>query len=159
MGKLAFKGGASGKDFSIRETVAGEVEIVNESDGIVLLRANPTSIQDAGGVQLSYHASRHTKNGEDPIPDDGLAYSQIKVSFGTEQTVTVAAGSTQAIPEGVYIVRLGANTSVEYSPDGGTTWYTLISAGGIGIVFSDGANVRFNNAGTVDEDSYLLPII
>ena len=159
MGKIRFKGGASNKDFSIQETVAGEVEIVNESDGITLLRANPTSIRDAGGVQLSSHASRHVKGGADAIPDDGLGYSQIKVTFGAEQTITVAAGSTQAIPEGVYIVRLGANTSVEYSPDGGTTWYTLISAGGIGIVFSDGANVRLNNAGTASEDSYLLPII
>ena len=159
MGKLAFKGGASGKDFSIRETVAGEVEIVNESDGIVLLRANPTSILDASGVQLSSHASRHTKNGEDPIPDDGLGYSQIKVTFGSEQPITVDAGSTEVVPEGLYIVRLGPNTSVEYSPDGGATWYTLISAGGRGIVFSDGVNVRFNNTGTADEDSYLLPII
>ena len=159
MGKIRFKGDASGKDFSIRETTPGEIEIANESDGIVLLKADATSIKDAGGVQLSSHGSRHGKGGADAIPDDGLGYSQIKVSFGTEQSVTVAAGSTSAIKEGVYIVRLGPNTSVEYSPDGGSTWYTLIPAGGIGVVFSDGANVRLNNAGTSDETSYLLPIV
>lgn len=92
------------------------------------------------------------------ITDDSLKYSQIKVTFGTEQTVSVGAGATSTVPEGVYIVRLGANTSVEYSPDGGTTWYTLIAAGGTGIVFSDGTNVRLNNAGAAAEDSYLLPI-
>ena len=92
------------------------------------------------------------------IPNDSLSYSEIKVTFGTEQTVSVDAGATSTVPEGVYIVRLGANTSVEYSPDGGTTWYTLISAGGTGIVFSDGSNVRLNNGGTAAEDSYLLPI-
>jgi len=132
---------------------------LNQNDGIVLLEADATSIKDAGGVQLSSHGSRHGKGGADAIPDDGLGYSQIKVSFGTEQAITVPAGSTSVIDEGVYIVRLGANTLVEYSPDGGSTWYTLIPAGSIGIVFSDGANVRFNNTGTSDETSYLLPIV
>ena len=79
-------------------------------------------------------------------------------SFGTEQTITVGATSTATIPKGFYMVSLGANTSVEYSPDGGTTWRTLIPAGQGGLVVSDGANVRLNNAGTAAEDSYLLPI-
>ena len=158
MGKLSFKGGASGKKFSIRETTSGEVEIYNESDGIVVLEADQTSIKDAGDVQLSSHGSRHHYGGGDAISSDGLRYSQIQVVFGTESTVSVGAGSTSTISEGVYYARCGANTSVEYSNDGGTTWNTLISAGGIGLVFSDGSNVRFNNAGGAAEDSYLLPI-
>ena len=32
------------------------------------------------GLDLSAHASRHNKGGADAIPDDGLGYSQIKVS-------------------------------------------------------------------------------
>jgi len=158
MGKFKFKGGVSGKDYEIRETTSGEVEIANASDGIVLLEADATSIKDAGGVQLSSHGSRHEYGGADAISADGLRYQQIQVVFGTEQTVSVGAGSTPTIDEGVYYARLGPNTSVEYSPDGGTTWYTLISAGGTGLVFSDGSNVRFNNSGGSSEDSYLLPI-
>jgi len=87
-----------------------------------------------------------------------LPFANLQKSFGTEQTVTVAAAGTQTISEGVYYVTCGANTSVEYSPDGGTTWRTLIAAGGAGLVISDGSNVRLNNAGAAAEDSYLLPI-
>ena len=143
-GKVSFDGGASGKKYEIRETTSGEVEIYNASDGVVLLEADATSVKDAGGVQLSSHGSRHAYGGADALAADALRYQQIQVVFGTEQTISVAPG-TQVISEGVYIARLGANTSIEYSPDGGTTWYTLIAAGGIGIVFSDGSNVRFNN--------------
>jgi len=53
---------------------------------------------------------------------------------------------------------LGANTKVEYSPDNGTTWRDLIPAGEGGVVISDGSNVRLNNTGASDEDSYLLPV-
>lgn len=104
------------------------------------------------------HASRHAYGGADPIPDDGLRMRQVRIAFGAEQGVDVGAGSTAVISEGVWIVRLGPNTKVEYSPDGGTTWYELIGAGGTGIVFSDGSNVRLNNGGTGSETSYLLPI-
>lgn len=156
---VGITGKKSNKKYTIQETSPGKIAMINENDGIVLLEADATSIKDAGGVQLSSHGSRHAKGGGDEIPDDGLAYSQIKVSFGTQQSVTVAAGSTAIIPEGVYIVRLGSSTLVEYSPDGGSTWYQLIPAGGVGIVFSDGSNVRLNNTGTSDETSYLLPIV
>jgi len=152
-------GKKSNKKYTIQETSPGKIAMINENDSVVLLEADATSIKDAGGVQLSSHGSRHAKGGADAIPDDGLGYSQIKVSFGTQQSVTVAAGSTAIIPEGVYIVRLGANTVVEYSPDGGSTWYQLIPAGSAGIIFSDGANVRLNNTGSEDETSYLLPIV
>ena len=50
------------------------------------------------------------------------------------------------------------STKVEYSPDGGTTWRLLIPAGEGGVVISDGSNVRLNNTGASDEDSYLLPV-
>ena len=92
------------------------------------------------------------------IPSNSFGFDKLKVSFGSESTVSVEAGSTSTISEGLYIARCGANTSVEYSPDNGTTWHTLISTGGTGIVISDGSNVRFNNTGTSAEDSYLLPI-
>ena len=149
MGKVTFDGGASGNKFAVRETTSGEVEIANETTATVLFEADPTSIRDAGGVQLSSHGSRHGFTN---------ATDKMTISFGTESTANVGAGATSTISAGAYIARCGTNTSVEYSPDGGTTWYTLIAAGGTGVIFSDGSNVRFNNGGGAAEDSYLLPI-
>jgi len=146
--------------------MAGEINLY-DSDGVKQrkIAVDDTSkrveIRDATGtdiMDIEAHASRHAYGGDDALAADALRYQQIQVVFGTEQTVNVGAGATSVIAEGIYIARLGANTSVEYSPDGGTTWYTLIAAGGTGLVFSDGSNVRLNNAGGSAEDSYLLPI-
>ena len=104
------------------------------------------------------HASRHAYGGDDAIANDALRFSQIDKIFGTESTVTVTAGSTSTISKGVYLCSLGANTKVEYSPDNGTTWRDLIPVGEGGVVISDGSNVRLNNTGASDEDSYLLPV-
>ena len=109
-------------------------------------------------MDLEAHASRHAHGGADALADNALRFSQIDKVFGSESTVTVTAGSTSTISKGVFLVSLGANTKVEYSPDGGTTWRDLIPAGGGGVVISDGSNVRLNNTGTSDEDSYLLPV-
>jgi len=112
-----------------------------------------------GGLDLTSHGSRHSYLGPDALPANALRFSQIDKVFGTETSVNVAAGSTQVISKGIYYVRCGANTSVEYSPDGGTTWYTLIAAGGVGLVISDGSKVRFKNTGASSQTSYLLPIV
>ena len=109
-------------------------------------------------MDIEAHASRHAHGGADALADNALRFSQIDKVFGTESTVTVTAGSTSTISKGVFLVSLGANTKVEYSPDGGTTWRTLIPAGEGGLVISDGSNVRLNNTGTSDETSYLLPV-
>jgi len=92
------------------------------------------------------------------IANDAVTSSKIKKSFESESTVSVDAGGTYTIPAGIYLVSLGANTACEYTPDGGTTWRTLIAAGGGGVVISDGENVRLNNSGTAAEDSYLMPL-
>jgi len=109
-------------------------------------------------MDLEAHASRHAHGGADALADNALRFSQIDKVFGTESTVTVTAGSTSTISKGVFLVSLGANTKVEYSPDNGTTWRDLIPAGEGGVVISDGSNVRLNNTGASDEDSYLLPV-
>ena len=119
---------------------------------------NLTNINNAIGFSVEAHASRHAHGGADAIADNALRFSQIDKVFGTESTVTVTAGSTSTISKGVFLVSLGANTKVEYSPDNGTTWRDLIPAGEGGVVISDGSNVRLNNTGTSDEDSYLLPV-
>jgi len=109
-------------------------------------------------MNIESHASRHAHGGADAIANNALRFSQIDKVFGTESTVTVTAGSTSTVSKGVYLVSLGANTKVQYSPDNGTTWRDLIPAGEGGVVISDGSNVRLNNTGASDEDSYLLPV-
>ncbi len=110
-------------------------------------------------VDLENHGARHGHKQPDAIPDESLAFAQLKKQFGTESAVSVGAGATYTVPKGVWLVSLGANTKVEYSPDGGTTWRTLIPAGQGGLIISDGSNVRLNNGGTAAETSYLLPVI
>ena len=128
------------------------------SDKLVISYSNgDVKILDAA-VALSSHASRHGAGQADAIPSDALEFSQIKKEYGSESTVSISAGSTYTVDKGVYLVKLGANTKCEYSPDGGTTWRELISAGGSGVIISDGSNCRLNNGGTAAEDSYLLPL-
>ena len=138
------------------------VEIRDASGNDIMDIEAHASRHDIGGDDeipgLASHASRHAYGGADALADNALRFSQIDKVFGTEQTVSVDAGATSTISKGIYYVRCGANTSVEYSPDGGTTWVELIAAGGVGLVISDGSNVRLNNSGTAAENSHLLPI-
>lgn len=99
---------------------------------------------------------RLVKTGD--IENSAVTSAKISKSFGSEVTASVDAGGTYTVPAGIYLCSLGANTSAEYTPDGGTTWRTLISAGGGGTIISDGSSVRLSNAGTAAEDSYLLPL-
>jgi len=147
--------------------MAGEINLY-DSDGVkqrkiavddTTKRVEIRDATDTDIMDIESHASRHAYGGDDAISDNALRFSQIDKVFGDETTVTVDAGATSTISKGIYYVRCGANTSVEYSPDGGTTWVTLIAAGGVGLVISDGSNVRLNNGGTAAEDSYLLPIL
>lgn len=77
MGKLKFRGDASNKIFSINEPTTGEVDVVNETDGVTLAKVDPTTITDAGGVQLASHGSRHGYGQADAIPGGALDYSQL----------------------------------------------------------------------------------
>jgi len=110
----------------------------------------------AGAIDAEKLADDAVTNAK--LAANAVKSEQINKAFGSESTVSVDAGATSTIPAGIYLVSLGANTSVEYTPDGGTTWRTLIAAGGGGLVISDGSSVRLNNAGTAAEDSYLLPL-
>jgi len=128
------------------------------SDKLVISYSNgDVKILDAA-VALSSHASRHGAGQADAIPANALNFSQIDKAFDSEKTVSVDAGATVTVDKGIYLAKLGANTKCEYSPDGGTTWRELISAGGSGVIISDGSNCRLNNGGTAAEDSYLLPL-
>ena len=55
MGRVRFKGGASGKEYAWVEESAGELKAKNVSDDIDLLRADSTTITDASGIKLKDH--------------------------------------------------------------------------------------------------------
>jgi hypothetical protein len=116
----------------------------NESDNITLFRANPTSIFDAGGVQLSAHGSRHRPDGADTI---------FYIPFGGDVSVSIGAGATYTMPLGVYYVKCGANTKVQVYIGG--LWQDMIGLGVLALVASDGQNVRLYNTGVVAENSIL----
>jgi len=78
MGKIRIVGDVSKKEFQLLEEVANEVRIKNASDGVVLLKADSTSITDSGGVKLSAHASRHAYGGADALGAGAIDRSQIK---------------------------------------------------------------------------------
>lgn len=158
MGRIGFVGDASKKLYRIKEPTTGEVHIINETDGITLLKATPSTIIDAGGVQLALHGSRHGYGQPDAIPDNALRFRQLKAVFASGSSVTVAAGGTYTVPEGIWYVFLGPNTRCEVYDDVAGAWKTIVPAGGTGLVISDGSNVRLYNAGSSDESSTLREV-
>jgi len=144
MGRIRFRGDTSSKIFKIFEPSSGEIQIVNESDNITLARMNPSSIYDAGGVQLSAHGSRHRPDGADTM---------FFVPFGGDTSVSVGAGGTYTIPSGMYYVKCGANTKVQIYIGG--AWQDMTGLGALALVASDGQNVRLYNTGTASESSTL----
>lgn len=160
MGKLGFIGDTSKKTYKLKEPTSGEVHLVNETDAVTLMKATPTTLTDAGDVALNSHASRHHYGGADAIADNGLQFRQIKAVFASGSTVTVTAGGTYTLGEGIWYVFCegAANTRIEVYDDVNTVWRTVISAGGNGLVISDGSNVRAYNAGTTDETIVLREI-
>jgi hypothetical protein len=144
MGRIRFRGDTSGKIYRISESSSGEVRLDNESDNITLFRANPTSIFDAGGVQLSAHGPRHRPDGADTM---------FFIPFGGDVSVSIGAGATYTVPPGVYYVRCGANTKVQVYIGG--AWQDLTGLGALALVVSDGQNVRLHNTGAASESSVL----
>jgi hypothetical protein len=144
MGRIRFRGDASGKIFRVHEPSSGEVRIDNESDNITLFRANPTSIFDAGGVQLSSHGPRHRPDGADTM---------FYMPFGGDISVSIGAGATYTIPAGVYYVKCGANTKAQIYIGG--AWQDYSGSGALILVVSDGINARLYNTGAAAESSTL----
>lgn len=71
-------------------------------------------------------------------------------SFGSETTLQLGATLKQTLSRGLWMVACSADDLVEYTPDSGTTFRTLIPAGSGGVVYSDGFNVRIRNTGVAD---------
>jgi len=159
MGSVTIRGDVSSKDYKIEESASGTLRIRNVQDAVDILTVTSTTVTDGSGVALNSHASRHAYGGADALADSALRFSQLDKIFGSETTTSVAAASTATIAKGIYYARGDTNVSVEYSPDGGTTWITIVTAGSAGLIISDGSNVRFKNANTAAaENGYLLPI-
>ncbi len=106
-------------------------------------------------MDISAHHGRHEYGGADAIATDGLHFTQIDKSLGTEVSKSVAGSSTLTIDKGAYYVRADSGVNVEYSTDGGTTWVALSIPC---FIVSDGSNVRFNNTNTAAANGYLTPI-
>jgi hypothetical protein len=155
LGRIRLVGDVSGKEYQIVESTSGELKVRNQSDGVDILKADSTTVTDAGGVKLGSHASRHAYGGADAIGSNALRIAQVGLVLGTGSSVTVGAGGTYVIPKGVYYIFLGANTSLEVYDDVAGSWKTAIASGGSGLAVSDGSNVRLYNSGTASESSNL----
>ena len=85
--------------------------------------------------------------------------------FGSEVKIQLALNATRVLGGGVtataagtrpawFMILCSPNDFVEYTPDAGTTFRTLIATGGTGIILADGlGNVRLSNAGMADAGS------
>lgn len=79
--------------------------------------------------------------------------------FGTENTTPTTASAVTVLPAGWWMVLNGAQNTVEYSPNSGTTWRTLIAASVGGLVWSDGENVQIANTSTGGTSSYYTQLL
>jgi len=147
VGKVRIVGDVSRKEYQLLEEAAGEFKIRNASDGVDILKATSTTITDASGVQLSSHGGRHRADGADPL---------FLIPFGSDASVSVAAGGTYTIPRGMYYVKCGANTKVQVYIAG--AWTDFSAVGALVLVVSDGSNVRLYNTGTAAETSTLRSV-
>lgn len=79
--------------------------------------------------------------------------------FGAENSVTMGVSANQTLAEGLWMVILGTQDSLQYTPDAGTTFRTLAPVGTAEVVFSDGFNVRIHNSGTAGTTTYYTKIL
>lgn len=75
-------------------------------------------------------------------------------AFNAEGTSITTASSATVLTVGWWMVLNGAHNTVQYSPDSGTTWRTLIGDSVGGLVYSDGYNVRIENDATGGTSSF-----
>ena len=127
-----------------------QIDVDDTSKNTAIYDSSDTKI-----MEVEAHASRHEYGGADAIATDGLHFTQIDKSLGTETSVSIAGSSTSVISKGAYYVRADSGVNVEYSTDGGTTWVALSIPC---FIVSDGSNVRFNNTNTAAANGYLTPI-
>jgi hypothetical protein len=159
LGRVIWIGEVSGKRYELYESASGTILLRNITDGKDYITLDGTTLKDASYVSLASHASRHAYGGADAIPTDGIQGTQLKIVFGTGSSISVSAGSSAVLAEGIHYVFCAANTRVEVYNDVAASWKTVIAAGGSGLVFSDGTNARLYNSGAASESSNVRPIV
>jgi len=95
MTEIRYVGKTTGKEYLIDEAVANEIRIRNIPDAKDILRADLTTIKDAGGVALNAHVARHKKGGADAfVKADIIALLDCLTGTVTIDPPSIAAGST-----------------------------------------------------------------
>ena len=93
------------------------------------------------------------------IPLFSVGYGRIRIHlnyFDSSYSVTIAPGDRYRVPVGMYYVILGTNvTAMLYDLDK-QTWYTIIGAGGRGLIMSDGNYVWLKNNSATASDTAIL---
>jgi len=86
-------------------------------------------------------------------PNVQLTFGAPQSPFGVENAVLLTTTQSVVLSQGVWMVQTAdVNTALQYSPNLGTTWRTLVqgvAAGRGAIVYSDGFSVRLNQATAV----------
>ena len=112
MGRVGFKGGASGKEYAWVEESAGELKAKNVSDDIDLLKADPTTITDASGIKLKDHdvtraggSGGKYNNEVSQFADSGDVSCTIGTGGSNERTTVLSLPDNwyNIIPVAVYI--------------------------------------------------------
>jgi hypothetical protein len=77
------------------------------------------------------------------------AFGSVGSGYGAEQTTVTTANARTALPEGWWMGFNGAHNTLQYTPDGGSTFRTLAAVSvGWGAIWSDGFNVSILNDAT-----------
>ena len=80
--------------------------------------------------------------------------------FGTENVSTSTATATITLtPPGFYIIVTGAQNLVQYSPNSGGLWRTLVAASTTELIWSDGQNMRIYNTSTGGTTTFYTQIL
>lgn len=76
--------------------------------------------------------------------------------FGPYTAVAVGAGLRVTLPPGLMYVITDANTTVQITTDGGTTFVTVCAISSGGMIVSDGTNLSADSASVAGTVHYVM---
>jgi len=159
VGKVRIVGDVSKKEYQILEEVANEFKVKNATDAVDVLKADSTTITDAGGVKLASHASRHAYGGADAIPAGGIDRSQIKpMGYLWVKTASPTPGTGGAYGTAVALKPAANKSVVPLSAK--LSWGGTFGTGETVTIrltakFSDGTSASITKSATAAGDVYL----
>lgn len=83
------------------------------------------------------------------IPGTGITLGAPGSAYTAMQSNVFAGAGNFTLPAGDWWVIPTADTSVDISTDGGTTWVAVYGVNQGGFIRSDGANARINSTGAI----------